>query len=75
MIFRSQLQLGFAQAAIAAMVGFAVVLLARRRGVHFESEALAAMVRGIVQIVAVGSISSFCSCAVHDGPARFCWPR
>jgi putative ABC transport system permease protein len=56
MIFRSQLQLGFAQAAIAAMAAFAVVLLARKRGVHVESEALAAMVRGIVQIIAVGSI-------------------
>jgi putative ABC transport system permease protein len=33
-----------------------VVLLARKRGIHLESETLIAMLRGIVQIVAVGSI-------------------
>jgi putative ABC transport system permease protein len=33
-----------------------VVLLARKRGIHLESDALIAMVRGLVQIVAVGSI-------------------
>ena len=33
-----------------------VVLLARKRGIHLERETLIAMVRGIVQIVAVGSI-------------------
>jgi putative ABC transport system permease protein len=50
------LQLGLAQAAIAAVAALLVVLLARRRGIHLEGETAIAMVRGIVQIVAVGSI-------------------
>lgn len=55
-IFSGQLQLGLAQAAVAALAAMIVVLLARRRGIHLESDALLAMLRGIVQIVAVGSI-------------------
>jgi putative ABC transport system permease protein len=51
-----QLQLGLAQAAIAAVAALLVVLLARRRGIHLEGETAVAMVRGIVQIIAVGSI-------------------
>ncbi len=54
--FSGQLQLGLAQASVAALIAFAVVLLARRRNIHLESEAAIAMVRGLVQIVAVGSI-------------------
>jgi putative ABC transport system permease protein len=38
------------------MAALLVVLLARKRGIHLEGEAVIAMVRGIVQIVAVGSI-------------------
>jgi putative ABC transport system permease protein len=52
----NQLYLGLEQALIAAVAAMAVVLLARKRGIHLESETLIAMVRGIVQIVAVGSI-------------------
>jgi putative ABC transport system permease protein len=52
----NQWQLGLAQAAAAALAAFVVVLLARRRGIHLEAEASIAMIRGIVQIVAVGSI-------------------
>src|SRR5208337_2911074 len=44
------------QAVAAALAALLVVLLARKRGIHLESEAVIAMVRGIVQIVAVGSI-------------------
>jgi putative ABC transport system permease protein len=33
-----------------------VVLLARKRGIHLESEVLIAMIRGLAQIIAVGSI-------------------
>jgi putative ABC transport system permease protein len=55
-IFSGQVQLGLAQAAVAALAAFAVVLLARKRNIHLESEAAIAMVRGLVQIVAVGSI-------------------
>jgi putative ABC transport system permease protein len=54
--FHDQLQLGLAQSAAAALAAMVVVLLARRRGIHLESDALIAMVRGLVQIVAVGSI-------------------
>jgi putative ABC transport system permease protein len=55
-IFAGQLQLGLAQAVAAAIVAFAVVLLARQRQIHLESEAAIAMLRGLVQIVAVGSV-------------------
>jgi hypothetical protein len=51
--FHTQLQLGFAQAAVAAVAAFVVVLLAPRRNIHLEGETLAAMIRGIVQIIAV----------------------
>ena len=55
-LFPSQIALGLAQAAIAAVMALAVVLLARRRNIHLESDAAIALLRGIVQIVAVGSI-------------------
>jgi putative ABC transport system permease protein len=54
--FIDQLQLGLAQSAAAALVAFAVVLLARWRKVHLEGEAAVALLRGLVQIVAVGSV-------------------
>ena len=54
--FQDPLQLGLAQSAAAAVAALIVVLLARRRGIHLESETMVAMVRGLVQIVAVGSI-------------------
>lgn len=55
-IFHDQLQLGLAQSAAAALAAMVVILLARKRGIHLESDVLIAMVRGLVQIVAVGSI-------------------
>jgi putative ABC transport system permease protein len=55
-VFPGQLQLGLAQAVAAAIIAFAVILLARRRQIHLESEAAVAMARGLVQIVAVGSV-------------------
>ena len=55
-IFSGQLQLGLAQAAAAAMAALVVVLLARKRGIHLERETLVALLRGVVQIVAVGSV-------------------
>ena len=54
-----QWQLGIAQAVAAATAAFLVVLAAGRRGIHLESDAAIAMVRGLVQIVAVGSILVF----------------
>jgi putative ABC transport system permease protein len=52
----NQLYLGLEQALIAAITAMLVVFLARKRGIHLESETLIAMVRGIIQIVAVGSV-------------------
>jgi putative ABC transport system permease protein len=52
----NQLYLGLEQALLAAIAAMLVVLLARRRGIHLESETLIAMVRGLIQIVAVGSM-------------------
>jgi putative ABC transport system permease protein len=54
--FPGELQLGFAQATVAALAAMIVVLLARGRKIYLESETLVAMVRGLVQIIAVGSI-------------------
>jgi UDP-glucose/iron transport system permease protein len=56
LFFHTQLQLGLAQATIAALAAMIVVLLARRRNIHLEGEAIIAMLRGLVQIIAVGSI-------------------
>jgi putative ABC transport system permease protein len=55
-LFHDPLQLGFAQAGAAALAALLVVLLARRRGIHLEKELAIALVRGLVQIIAVGSI-------------------
>jgi putative ABC transport system permease protein len=55
-IFHTQLSLGLAQAAIASLLAIAVVLLARKRNIHLESDTAVALVRGIVQIVIVGSV-------------------
>jgi putative ABC transport system permease protein len=55
-LFTDQLYLGFAQSAAAALLAFAVVLLARWRRVHLEAEAAIALLRGLVQIIAVGSV-------------------
>lgn len=55
-IITDQLYLGLAQSAAAALLALAVVLLARLRRVHLEGEAVVALVRGLLQIVAVGSV-------------------
>lgn len=55
-ILHGQLQLGIAQAAAAALAAMLVMLAASRRGIHLERELAIAMARGLVQIVAVGSI-------------------
>jgi putative ABC transport system permease protein len=55
----SKLALGFAQAGVAALLALAVVLLARKRQIHLESELAIALVRGLVQIVAIGSVLLF----------------
>jgi len=55
-LFTNQVQLGFAQAIAAAALAYGVVLLARGRKIHLESEAAIALLRGLVQIIAVGSV-------------------
>jgi putative ABC transport system permease protein len=55
-LFHSQIALGLAQAAIAAVLALMVILLARRRNIHLESDASIALARGIVQIVIMGSL-------------------
>jgi len=56
LMFSNQLYLVLAQALVAASAAVVVVLLAHKRGIHLESETLVAMLRGIIQITAVGSI-------------------
>jgi len=55
-LFGNPLHLVLGQAAVAAAAAMLVVLLARKRGIHLESEVLIAMIRGLLQIIAVGSI-------------------
>lgn len=55
-LFANQLALGCAQAAVAILLALAVMLVARQREIHLEREIIVALVRGIVQIMAVGSI-------------------
>ena len=43
LLFRSQIALGLAQAAFAALMALAVILLARRRNIHLESDAAIAL--------------------------------
>ncbi len=47
---------GFMQAGIAAAAALVVVLLARIQRIHLEKDTTVALVRGLVQIVAVGSV-------------------
>jgi putative ABC transport system permease protein len=54
--FSDQLSHGLAQAGLASVAAIAVMLLARTRRIHLESETLVALVRGLAQIVIVGSI-------------------
>jgi putative ABC transport system permease protein len=56
LIIGNQLVLGLAQAGVAALAALGVVLLARRRKIHLEADLVIAMVRGMVQMVAVGSV-------------------
>ena len=55
-ILADPLALTLAQAAIASAAAVAVALVARRRRIHVEGELAIALVRGIAQIAAVGSV-------------------
>jgi putative ABC transport system permease protein len=55
-IFPDPLALTLAQAALASAAALAVALVARSRRIHVEGELAIALVRGLVQIAAVGSV-------------------
>ena len=54
--FDDILGLALAQAALAERLALAVMLLARYQEIHLERETVVALVRGLVQVVAIGSI-------------------
>jgi len=56
LFFHAQLPLGLAQATASALAALLVMLAASQRGIHLGRELTIAMARGLVQIVAVGSI-------------------
>jgi putative ABC transport system permease protein len=55
-LFQDPRGLGMAQAAITTILALGVMLLARRQNIHLERETIIALLRGFVQVVAVGSI-------------------
>ncbi len=57
--FSNQLVLGAAQAAVAGLLAVALMFVARARHIHIERETLVSLLRGLVQIVLVGSVLVF----------------
>lgn len=55
-LFDNILLLGAAQAVITTLMVAAVILIARRREIHLEKETAIALLRGITQVLAVGSV-------------------
>jgi putative ABC transport system permease protein len=55
-LFPDSIQLGVAQAVLTVILALIVVYVARRGRVHLERETVVALIRGLVQIVAVGSV-------------------
>jgi putative ABC transport system permease protein len=55
-LFDNLLLLGLVQAVAAAALALAVVFFSRFQGVHLERETLVALMRGLFQVVAVGSL-------------------
>jgi putative ABC transport system permease protein len=55
-MFEQQLVFGAAQAAVAAILAIIMVLVARWKSIHIERDVAVSMVRGLVQIMAAGSI-------------------
>jgi putative ABC transport system permease protein len=54
--FPKQLALGFAQAAVTAVLAIVVAVIARKRSIHVEWETVVALLRGLAQIIVVGFI-------------------
>jgi putative ABC transport system permease protein len=55
-LISDQVLLGLAQAGVTIVLALGVMLLARYHAIHLERETIVALVRGLVQVVAVGSI-------------------
>ena len=55
-LLNSQVRLGLTQSGFAALATIAVVTLARRRHIYLERETLMALIRGLTQIMIIGSI-------------------
>jgi putative ABC transport system permease protein len=55
-LFADQIALGLAQAAVAIIMALGVMMLARAQDIHLEKETIVALGRGLVQVVAVGSV-------------------
>ncbi|MGD8868785.1 MAG: ABC transporter permease [Gemmatimonadales bacterium] len=55
-LLSDSIQLGLAQTTLTVIMVLVVVHLARRNRVHLERETIIALIRGLVQIVAVGSV-------------------
>lgn len=56
LLFENQLYLGIAQAVVAAILALVVAGIAHWQAIHMEREVVVALIRGVVQIVAVGSV-------------------
>lgn len=55
-LFPNELALGLAQAGVSSVLAIVLAMIARRRHIHIEWGTVVALVRGLVQIVAVGFI-------------------
>ena len=55
-VFHDPVQLAAAQALVAGLMALAVVFVARFGDIHMEKESVIALVRALVQVVAVGSV-------------------
>ena len=54
--FHAELSLGLAQAAVVAVTAMLVAILASRRGAHMQREIPWALLRGLIQILLIGSL-------------------
>lgn len=55
-IFDDPITLGLAQAGVTVALALVVILIAHRQSIHIERETIIALLRGLIQIVVVGSV-------------------
>ncbi len=58
-LFSNQLVLGGAQVVVAGLLAVSLMFFARARHIHIERETMISLARGLIQIVAVGSVLVF----------------